>query len=180
MLDKEIYISVDIEASGPVPPAFSMLALGAVVVGDPKNAFYAELKPIGTQAVPEAMNVIGKALEYFLLKGRDPKGVIEEFNTWVSEVSRGGRPVLVGFNAAFDWAFVNWYFHEYIGRNPFGIAPLDIKAYYMGLSGCAWQETRSSKIPKRFKGPTQQTHNALDDAKSQAEMFERMQRGQAP
>jgi DNA polymerase III epsilon subunit-like protein len=180
MANKEVYISVDIEASGPVPPAFSLLALGAVVVGEPKKSFYAELKPIGTQAVPEAMNVIGKALEYFSSRGRDPKEVIEEFTAWISEVSHGGKPVFVGFNAAFDWAFVNWYFHEYVGRNPFGIAPLDIKAYYMGLSGCAWEETRSSKIPNRFKGPTQQTHNALDDAKSQAEMFERMQHRRAP
>ena len=40
--------------------------------------------------------------------------------------------MFVGFNASFDWSFVNWYFHKFVGTNPFGVAALDIKAYYMG------------------------------------------------
>jgi inhibitor of KinA sporulation pathway (predicted exonuclease) len=46
----------------------------------------------------------------------------------------------------------------------------------MGLKGVEWEETRSSRIPKMFKGPAAETHNALDDARSQAQMFERMLR----
>ncbi len=30
----EIYISVDVETSGPFPPAFCMLSIGACVVGE--------------------------------------------------------------------------------------------------------------------------------------------------
>lgn len=44
----------------------------------------------------------------------------------------GKQPVFVGFNAGFDWSFVNWYFLRFLGENPFGFAPLDIKSYYMG------------------------------------------------
>jgi hypothetical protein len=55
--------------------------------------------------------------------------------------SRDGRPVFVGFNAAFDWSFVNYYFQRYLGENPFGFAALDIKSLYMGATGCAWEET---------------------------------------
>lgn len=176
MSNNELYISVDIEASGPCPPTYSMLSIGACVVGDSETSFYAEFRPISDQAVPEAIKIVGKSLEHFAASGRDPKAVMQEFGAWIKSVSHGMNPVFVGFNAAFDWAFVNWYFHIYLGRNPFGIAPLDIKSYFMGLAGCTWEDTRSSRIPDRFKGIVQQTHNALDDARSQAQMIERMLR----
>lgn len=176
MPNAEIYISVDVEASGPFPPSFSMLSLGACVVGDQEASFYAELKPISEQVVAEAMKIVGKPLEHFTKNGREPKVVMAEFEEWVKSISGGQTPVFVGFNAAFDWAFVNWYFYTYLGRTPFGIAPLDIKAYFMGLKGVEWEDTRSSRIPGMFKGPAAQTHNALDDARSQAQMFERMLR----
>lgn len=174
MMNAEIYVSVDVEASGPCPPTFSMLSIGACVVGDPETSFYAKLRPISEQFVSESIKVVGKPLEYFTKSGREPKVVMAELEKWVKLSSGGQTPVFVGFNAAFDWAFVNWYFHSYIGRNPFGIRAIDIKSYFMGLEGGSWKGTRSSRIPDRFKGTTEQTHDALDDAKSQAEMFERM------
>jgi DNA polymerase III epsilon subunit-like protein len=176
MSSAEIYISVDVEASGPFPPTFSMLSIGACVVGDREASFYAELKPISEQVVADAIKVVGKPLEHFTKNGREPTVVMAEFEEWVKSISRGQTPVFVGFNAAFDWAFVNWYFHTYLGRTPFGIAPLDIKAYFMGLKGGRWEDTRSSRIPDLFKGAEEQTHNALDDAKFQAQMFEKMLR----
>lgn len=176
MSNAEIYISVDVEASGPFPPTFSMLSIGACVVGAPEASFYAELKPISERVVTEAIKVVGKPLEHFTKNGREPRGVMAEFEEWVKSISGGRTPVFVGFNAAFDWAFINWYFQTYLGRNPFGISPLDIKSYFMGLKGSSWEDTRSSRIPHRFKGSAAQTHNALDDARSQAQMFEKMLR----
>ncbi|PYI50016.1 MAG: DNA polymerase III subunit epsilon, partial [Verrucomicrobia bacterium] len=88
--------------------------------------------------------------------------------------AKAAKPVFVGFNATFDWAFVNFYFHEYLGENPFGFGGIDIKSYYMGMMGCAWEDTRSSRIRSELKGPSPHTHNALDDAVEQAEMFRRM------
>lgn len=170
----EVYISVDIEASGPYPPTYSLLSVGACLVDDPKDTFYRELRPIGDLAVKEALSAVGKSLEYFRENGRPPEAVMAEFERWLARAANGARPVFVGFNAAFDWAFVNYYFHHYLHRNPFGIAPIDIKAYFMGLVGAKWEDTRSSRIPEEFKGPTAQTHNALDDAQSQAEMFKKM------
>ena len=176
MANTEVYISVDIETSGPCPPAYSMLSIGACLVGDLGMSFYAELRPISEQVVAEAIKVLGKPLAYFAANGREVKVAMAEFDTWVKSVSQGRSPVFVGFNAAFDWAFINWYFHTYLGRNPFGIGPIDIKSYFMGLKGGTWEDTRSSRIPARFKGSVEQTHNALDDARSQAQMFERMLR----
>ncbi|MGF7152168.1 hypothetical protein FHS96_005837 [Sphingomonas zeicaulis] len=52
--------------------------------------------------------------------------------------------VFVGFNRAFDWTFVNFYFDRFVGANPFGFTALDIEAMYMGRTGCRWSDTRSS------------------------------------
>jgi ribonuclease T len=69
---------------------------------------------------------------------------------------------------------VNYYFQQYLGENPFGFGGVDIKSYYMGLSGCTWDDARSSRIPSAIKGSSRHTHNALDDAIEQGEMFRRM------
>jgi DNA polymerase III epsilon subunit-like protein len=171
---KEVYISVDIEAAGPVPATYSMLSLGAVAVDDPTQTFYAELKPVSDNFVPDAMKVVGRSLRDFADKGRAPKEAMIAFRDWLAHLAKARKPVFVGFNATFDWAFVNYYFHEYLGENPFGFGGIDIKSYYMGMTGCAWEDTRSSRITSELKGPSPHTHNALDDAVEQAEMFRRM------
>jgi DNA polymerase III epsilon subunit-like protein len=96
------------------------------------------------------------------------------FRDWLRDIDKAAKPIFVGFNATFDWAFVNFYFHEYLGENPFGFGGIDIKSYYMGMTGCAWEDTRSSRIGSKLKGRSLHTHNALDDAVEQAEMFKRM------
>jgi ribonuclease T len=172
---REVYISVDVEAAGPLPPKYSMLSLGAVAVDDPQATFYVEFKPLNDRSVPAAMKVVGRSLEDFALAGRDPKEAMLALRDWLSTVAKTGKPVFIGFNASFDWAFVNFYFHQYLGENPFGIGGIDIKSYYMGLSGGSWENTRSSRIPTAFKDSSRRhTHNALDDAMEQAEMFRRM------
>jgi ribonuclease T len=173
---KETYVSVDVESSGPTPGAYSLLSIGACVVGNTGEEFYAEIQPINDAYVPEAIEVAGKSMEEFTRSGRPPKSAMKSFRDWLTKVSGEAAPVFVGFNTAFDWSFINWYFHTYLGENPFGIGGIDIKSYYMGMSGCSWEDTRSSHIPAKFKGSSQHTHNALDDAKEQAEMFELMLR----
>jgi DNA polymerase III epsilon subunit-like protein len=171
---KEVYISVDIEAAGPIPSTYSMLSLGAVTVDDPKTTFYAEFQPINENSLPEAMKVVGRSLQDFQRAGREPKDAMAAFRDWIGSVGANGKPVFVGFNATFDWAFVNHYFQHYLNENPFGFGGIDIKSYYMGMTGCSWEDTRSSRISPELKGESPHTHNALDDAIEQAEMFRRM------
>ncbi len=171
---KETYISVDIEAAGPVPATFSMLSIGAVAVDEPGLRFYAELRPVNDKSVPEAMKVVGRTLKDFRQSGREPKGAMIAFHDWLVSVAGDGTPIFVGFNATFDWAFVNYYFHKYLNKNPFGFGGVDIKSYYMGMTGCLWKDTRSSSIASELKGTSPHTHNALDDAIEQAEMFRKM------
>lgn len=171
---REAYISVDIEAAGPIPATYSMLSLGAVAVDDPTSTFYIEFRPVNDKAVPEAMKVVGGTLQDFEENGRDPKEAMIAFRDWLQSVVKGKKPVFVGFNATFDWAFVNFYFHHYLGDNPFGFGGVDIKSYYMGMTGCSWGDTRSSRISPEFTSPSPHTHQALDDAIEQAEMFRKM------
>jgi len=171
---KETYISVDIEAAGPVPPKYSMLSIGAVAVDDPGLKFYAELQPVTDKSVPAAMKVVGRPLKDFRQSGCEPKEAMVAFDEWLASLAGDGTLVFVGFNATFDWAFVNYYFHEHLDRNPFGFGGIDIKSYYMGMTGCLWKDTRSARIGPDLKGTSPHTHNALDDAIEQAEMFRKM------
>jgi DNA polymerase III epsilon subunit-like protein len=173
-MHEETYISVDIEASGPVPGEYSMLSIGASVVGEPETSFYAELKPLNDNAVPEAMAVSKLDMQRLAETAKDAGSVMSEFRDWIQKIAAGRKPVFVGFNASFDWSFVNWYFHKFVGENPFGFGALDIKAYYMGLSGCTWSQTTSSQLPVEFQPDQPATHNALDDAKSQGEIFAKL------
>lgn len=167
----EEYISVDIEASGPIPGEYSMLSVGACLVRDVHEGFYAELRPISDRYVSEALEVSGLSLPRLREHGIDPRETMASFQVWIEKVCASRRPVFVGFNAGFDWAFVNWYFHKFLDDNPFGIGGVDVKAYYMGFSGSAWGETTSSKLPGWLQPSRAQTHNALDDARAQAEIF---------
>lgn len=172
---EEVYISVDVETAGPIPATYSLLSLGASVVNNPLQHFYVEFQPITENAVQEALAVSGFSLTELAQHGEAPEAAMRCFRDWITAISDGRTPVFVGFNAAFDWSFVNWYFHTYLGENPFGYSALDMKAYYMGLSGRRWGETTSRQLPPTFQ-PTEMaaSHNALTDAQVQAEIFAKL------
>ncbi|MBU1499952.1 3'-5' exoribonuclease [Patescibacteria group bacterium] len=170
----ETYISVDIEASGPIPGEFSLLSIGACIVGQTNRTFYAELKPLNTNFIQQAMEVNCLSLEKLKAEGEEPARAMARFSQWIKNVSKENRPVFVGFNATFDWSFTHWYFIKFLGRDPFGISGLDIKAYFMAKHQLSWQETNKKKVRSLYPPKTAHTHNALDDAKEQAEIFAQM------
>jgi ribonuclease T len=171
---KEVYISVDIETSGPIPDQYSMLSIGACEVGASNRNFYVEIRPTSQRFEQSAMKIVGRSLADFTKTGVEPPDAMRALRDWVLEISGDRQPVFVAFNAVFDWSFINWYFHTYLKHNPFGIAGIDIKSYYMALTSCRWSDTRLSRIEKGYKSNLEHTHNALDDAIQQAEMFELM------
>ena len=115
-------------------------------VGDDGDGFYVEVKPLNDNAIPEALKVSGFDLAKLAKTGEKPDDAFTRFRDWVAAASVGAKPVFVGFNAGFDWSFVNWYFVRFLGENPFGFAPLDVKSSYMGMTGCNWEDTKSSRI----------------------------------
>jgi len=172
---KEVYIVVDVEASGPCPSQYSLLSVGACTVDRPRKTFYVELQPDKAGVMPEAMVVNGLSLERLAAEGLEAKSAMPLFAEWVAEaVSDNDRAVFTAFNAPFDWMFVNDYFCRYLGHNPFGHAALDIKAYYMGLHGVRWEETSHRFVGDRYAQKMELTHHALHDAIDEAELFEAM------
>ena len=94
------------------------------------------------------------------------------FKQWIDQVtSSDDIPIFVGLNAPFDWSFINYYFHIYLGDNPFGFSALDIKALFMGRLATSWSESKSSNMTKVLDVPMTANHNALKDAIFQANLF---------
>jgi len=171
----EVYISIDIETAGPNPHDYSLLTIGAVVVDEMAQMFYIELQPVNTRYVPEALAISRLSMQHLEKHGIHPKEAMSQFEAWVqAQTTHGRTPVFVAFNAAFDWMFINDYFYRYLGHNPFGHTALDIKSFYMGLSGVQWQETSMRYVGPRYLGDQQLTHHALRDAMDQAQIFRKM------
>ena len=171
----EFYIVVDIEASGPSPSNYAMLAIGASTLSEPRETFYVELQPDRHGFTEEALAVAGLSLDRLVVEGVPAAEAMQRFADWVERVVPDGtRPILTALNAPFDWMFINDYFHRYLGQNPFGHSALDIKAFCMGWCGVTWKRTSYGRIRRRYLGDKPLAHNALEDAVDEAELFEAM------
>ncbi|MGH8502772.1 MAG: 3'-5' exonuclease [Gammaproteobacteria bacterium] len=168
---KDCFVSVDVETAGPIPGVYSLLSIGACLVEDDSVSFECLLKPISQKADPKALKISGFSLEYLEREGLDPKVTMQRFAEWLGQVAGARSLVFVGLNAGFDWSFINYYFHRYLHSNPFGFAALDIKALYMGATGVDWRESKSSEMVKLLNPKLTGDHDALNDARAQAELF---------
>ena len=184
--NNDLYISVDIEADGPYPGDYSMLSLGAKALGIDGAAgeFYVEMRPISENFVPEALAVCeqgGLDREALIRSGVPANQAMTRFRNWLADLAQktGKRPVFCSFST-WDWAYVYWYFMKYLDKSPMGHSSLDMKSLYLGKYGGTWPETGKKGIkkhhPELLAGAGRHTHNALDDAKEQAILLERMLR----
>jgi DNA polymerase III epsilon subunit-like protein len=161
------FVIVDVEADGPIPADYSMVCLGAVLFeSELDKSFYGKTKPISQRFIPEALAVSGFSREQHAAFD-DPKGVMERFAIWLDEHC-DGRPVFVSDNLAFDWQFINYYFHHFLGRNPFGFSGRLIGDLYAGLRKDAYQ----GNDWKKFR-ITRHSHDPVDDARGNAEALKK-------
>ncbi len=174
----ELFVSVDVETSGPSPSVGSLLAVGACLVDDPMEATYLELRPDPERGWDvDAAAVHGLDRERLEREGLPPAEAMARLVAWLERVAKDARPVFVGLNAAFDWMFVADALWRTVGRNPFGVAPLDLKSLYMGRDGVVtWARTTRADMARRYPVGRPHTHHALDDARSQAELAQRLLR----
>lgn len=155
------YIVFDIEADGPIIGIHSMISIGAVCL-DSDETFYGELKPIGDKYVKEALAVSGFSRED-TMNFKNPEEVIQELVLWLQQInSKNERLMFCSDNVGFDFAWVNWYLLYFNGNNPFGHTSFNINTFYKGLT----KDLRKNIRHLRY---TKHTHNALDDAKGNAE-----------
>lgn len=155
------YVMVDIESDGPIPSDFSMISFGAIIVDEHLDkTFYGKLKPISENWIPEALAVSGHTREE-TLKFEEPKKVMKDFSNWIKENCKD-RPIFISDNNGFDWMFVCWYFHHFIGENPFGFSSQNLGSLYKGLINDTFKNFKHLR-------QTKHTHNPVDDAKGNAE-----------
>ncbi|OAI51253.1 exonuclease [Planctomyces sp. SCGC AG-212-M04] len=155
------YVMVDVESDGPIPGDFSMVSFGAVIV-EPglERSFYGELRPISDRFVPEALAVSGHSREE-VMQFELPEVVMQRFDDWLKANCRG-RMLFVSDNNGFDWQFINWYFHHFLCRNPFGFSSTNLGSLYKGLVKDTFQTFKHLR-------KTRHTHHPVDDAKGNAE-----------
>jgi hypothetical protein len=183
----EIYISLDIEADGPIPGPYSMLSFGLAVCAafdgktfqplDPtERTFYAELKPISDEFVPSALAVSGLDRDLLVTAGRDPAEAMNAAAAWVTEVADDAGPVVVAYPLGFDWMWLYWYFMRFADAgSPFSFSQhLDMKTIYATKARTTVSRSTKRRMPVSLRPSRPHTHNALDDAIEQAELFQKL------
>jgi len=162
------YIVVDVESDGPIPGKYSLVSFGAIIVEKSlSRTFYGETKPISDIWVPEALAISGVSREEHL-KFNDPAEVFLDFKKWIKENSKG-RPIFISDNLAYDWQWINWYFHMYTDGNPFGFSGRRIGDLYAGFVNdtyVKWKHLRKTK----------HTHHPVMDALGNAEALLEMKK----
>ena len=103
----------------------------------------------------------------------DKYNIFVNFDFWLKKVCDSTQPLFISDNPAFDWQWINYYFHHLLGKNPFGWSARRIGDYYAGLTGNFGNATRWKRL--RI---TKHTHNPVDDAMGNAEAFRRIQSGE--
>lgn len=181
-----VYLSIDVEASGPFPGLFSLVSIGAVVVKangdgdwevDEGQTFYQELKPLPDAGELEAAtNIHGLTREYLEKNADDPAQVMEAFAKFLEKLVRRHKKVVpAAWPASFDSPFVGWYLQYFLDENPLGWSCFDIPSFGMGLFQCHRNALRN--LMKRAGiefGKNPDPHNALADAVDQGHTLARL------
>lgn len=157
------WIMVDVETDGPIPGDYSLIEIGAVVMDKQLDkTFFAQLKPISEKFNPEALAVFETTREQTLAY-EDPKTAMLKFKNWIATVSKDSKRVnFISDNNGFDYMFICWYFHHFLGENPFGHSSTNLGSLYKGLV---------KDVFKNFKHlrKTFHDHNPVNDSKGNAE-----------
>jgi len=152
---------VDVESDGLIPADYSMNSFGAVLVTPALDKFfYGKLRPITDKWIPEALAVSGFSREE-VMQFEQPRKVMADFREWL-KTHVSGRPMFISDNNGYDWQFICWYFHHFLGENPFGHSSTNLGSLYKGLARDTSRNFKHLRI-------TRHTHHPVDDAKGNAE-----------
>lgn len=178
----ETYVSLDIETNGPCPGLYSMLSLGAIALtpGQPEEdapRWYQTLEPaFGADEHPDTMawwQTQPEAWGEVNTNQQNPKDAMRGFAEWVEGLP--GKPRAAAWPAGFDYPFVLYYLHRFAGRNPLGIACIDIRSYANGLAGMPGYYNLSKHRLREITGEIDTSdlrdHVALDDAIGQGRLL---------
>jgi hypothetical protein len=175
-MSEEIYVSTDVEADGPIPGPHSMLSFASAAYRADKTllaTFSRNLETLpGAEAHPTTAEWWKTQPEAWAACRKDPGAphdAMHEYVTWLRGLP--GKPVFVGYPAAYDFMFVYWYLMKFVGESPFSHSALDIKTLAMSVLGIDYRAATKKRMPRRWFDPAPHTHVALDDAIEQGALF---------
>ena len=172
----------DIEADGPSPAHNNMISLGVVFTnakGEVVQEFQADLKPLPNHFEDDdTMKNFWNAnpenqAEYKRIKDNevDAKNAMQALETIIGTL-KVKRVVWVARPAAYDWQWLNYYWHYAQLKSSLGFKATcastmrDIYQAQFGLN----REQMEAQV-KEWAGKEAMTHNPLDDARFQAKIF---------
>lgn len=179
----EIYFSVDCEFDGPIAPKHSMLSFGSVAF-TLRDGFLGEveynLEPLaGATMHPDNAKFWKrnpKAWEAVNVNQLYPEVAMQQYADHVGELSlRRNKPILIEYPGGCDFGWMFWYFQYFLGYCPFGYSSFSMKSYAAAVLKCSFRDSAKGQYPRKwFNKKLKHTHVALDDARSQADMFIRI------
>lgn len=180
----DVYFSADVETDGPIPGPFSALSFALVYAGRYdgtsftrperyEQTFYRELRPISDAFEPEALRINGLDRDRLAREGADPGAAMTEAASWVRALADGARPILVAYPLSFDWTWLYWYFVRFSAvGSPFNHSGcFDVKTAFAVKAGLPIAAAGRSGLFPGLRSMRPHTHDALDDAIEQAEIF---------
>lgn len=177
---KEIYVSTDVEADGPIPGPYSMLQFGSAAFRldgtSGIQTFHANLELLqGASQHPATMKFWSenqKAYDGTRVGIEPPALVIPRYVKWLQALP--GKVVFVGYPACYDFMWVYWYLMKFAGESPFSHSGLDIKTAAMMVLKKNYRDSTKKGMPSQWFSKKPHTHNGLDDALEQGELFVNM------
>jgi hypothetical protein len=188
---KEIYVSIDIEADGPIPGENNMLSFGAAAFDltsptprIPIATFSANLELLDPRDWPrvhqnkDTMDWWSGQPEAWKACRADlksPKNAMPSFVGWCKALP--GKPVIVGYPVTYDFTFLYWYTMVFgkCKRSPFGFQGLDIKTLIAERLNVPYKMATKQLVKKKrrrwFDGSPKHNHEALTDAIGQGILF---------
>jgi hypothetical protein len=182
-----LYLSVDIEADGPIPGQYNMLSFGiaGLLEGDrePSKYFTCNLQKMFPIGHPDTMKWWTKHIDAWEVTRQNPispKQGMQKFAKWLTSLKRSYDLVLIGYPITYDFLFLYWYLVHFTGHSPFGFSGLDIKTFawtQIKHRRFTFRETAKRNFPEEWLSELHHTHNALEDAQEQAIIFARILKG---
>lgn len=170
------YIAIDIEANGPIPGPFSMLALGSVAYnssGEEIGDFNANLLPLDNAAEdPSTMKFWAEHPEVYQQLRRDAQpaqATMMKYLAWLGEYR--GQVIALTKPKGFDFMWIYWYLRRFVDRCPFGWECVDMRSYISGRQKILYKNAVKSNLPEEWFIHMRHTHVPVEDARDIGEMW---------
>lgn len=162
----------------------------------PLNYCYPEMDGIVRPDVPGAVKVVvqgtpgfdwdfdksdeancAEVYDYYVEMGENIETALQRFKAWMSNRTNGRelRPYVVGAPLSFDFMWLYWYYQFVMDEMPaFSFAGLDMRSYFMGKHGETGLRSNKRRYKKFYPTNRPHTHDPLDDAQEQGEIWQQM------